>query len=291
MGRLGPSPRGLRDAVPESRATLDCMATTVTALDGIQLVVQTSGTGAPVVFVHGSNGGLDSWAEIGEQLAGHQIVRYARRNHAPSGPGPSPNTFTTEASDLHAILDAITDDAGESAHVVGGSYGSTVALHAALGDTERIASLALFEPPLLLSGAHLLPVLARYRSLCAAALFADALELFARDVARIPAEVLAAVPPAADDPALTRPATIAAGGDLEAMAHDTAEIQRWSRIDVPVLLMQGGQTWSPLPEGMDLLASAIPHAQRVVWPDQSHFATVTVPSRVAETIQQFLVTV
>ena len=105
------------------------------------------------------------------------------------------------------------------------------------------------------------------------------------------AEVLAAAPPAPDDPALTRPATVAAGGDLEAMANDTVEMERWSRIDVPVLLMQGGQSGSPLPEGMDLLASAIPQAQRVVWSDQSHFATVTVPSRVAETIQQFLATV
>lgn len=263
------------------------MAAAITTSDGVQLGVETSGAGVPVVFVHGSNGGLESWAEIGRRITGHRIVRYARRNHAPSTRGSSPNTFTAEASDLHAILASVTDGAGERAHVVGGSYGSTVALHAALGSTERIASLTLFEPPLLLSGSHLLPVLDRYRSLCAAARFADALTLFARDVARVPAEVLSAAPPL-DDSEVTVPTTIAAAGDLEAMAHDTVDMGRWGRIEVPVLLLQGGQSWSPLPEGMQRLASELPHAQRVIWSDQSHFATASVPARVAEAIQHFL---
>lgn len=263
------------------------MAAAITTSDGVLLGVETSGAGVPVVFVHGSNGGLESWAEIGRRITGHRIVRYARRNHAPSTRGSSPNTFTAEASDLHAILASVTDGAGERAHVVGGSYGSTVALHAALGSTERIASLTLFEPPLLLSGSHLLPVLDRYHSLCAAARFAEALTLFARDVARVPAEVLSAAPPP-DDPEVTVPATIAAAGDLEAMAHDTVDMGRWGRIGVPVLLLQGGQSWSPLPEGMQRLASELPHAQRVIWSDQSHFATASVPARVAEAIQHFL---
>jgi pimeloyl-ACP methyl ester carboxylesterase len=263
-------------------------AETIAGPDGTKLVVIASGSGVPVVFVHGSNGGLDSWGEVGEHLVGHQIVRYARRNHSPSSIGPLPNTFAAEASDLHAILRAVTDDAGEGAHVVGGSYGATVALHAASSDTDRIASLALFEPPLLLSGRHLTPMLENYRTLCAAGQFADALTVFARDVAHVPAEVLAAVPPPPDDSPLTAPAAVAAGGDLEAMARDTIDVDRWSCINVPVLLMQGGQSWAPLPEGMDRLAHAIRHAHRVIWPDQSHFATATVPSRVAATIQSFI---
>jgi pimeloyl-ACP methyl ester carboxylesterase len=130
--------------------------------------------------------------------------------------------------------------------------------------------------------------LEKYRTLCAAGQFADALTLFARDVARVPAEVLAAVPPPSDEPALTGPASVSAGGDLEALARDTIDIGRWSFINVPVLLMQGGQSWAPLPDGMDRLALAIPHAHRVIWPDQSHFATATVPSRVAAAIQSFI---
>ncbi|MCG7608406.1 hypothetical protein BA059_03910 [Mycolicibacterium sp. (ex Dasyatis americana)] len=40
------------------------MASHLTASDGTELVVEVEGVGPPVVFVHGSNGGLDSWAEI-----------------------------------------------------------------------------------------------------------------------------------------------------------------------------------------------------------------------------------
>ena len=266
------------------------MTLTLTASDGTHLVVESSGTGAPVVFVHGSNGGLDSWADVADRLVDHRIVRYARRNHAPSEVGPSPNSFAVEAADLHTVLTAVTDAAGSGAHVVGGSYGATVALHAAADAAHkagRIASLSLFEPPLLLAGPQLVPIADRYRSLCAAEQFADALTLFLREVARVPAEVLTGGPSVPD----SREAAIAAGGDLEAMSLDVADVERWSVVAAPVLLMQGGLSWSPLPEGMDRLAAALPRAQRVSWSDQSHFATAAAPARVADAIQRFLRTV
>jgi pimeloyl-ACP methyl ester carboxylesterase len=55
-----------------------------------------------------------------------------------------------------------------------------------------------------------------------------------------------------------------------------------------VLLMGGGLSWPPLRDGMDRLADALPHADRVVWPDQSHFATALVPDRLADEIQRFV---
>lgn len=248
------------------------------APDGTELVAEVTGSGPPVVFVHGSNGDLNSWADIGARLTGYQVVRYSRRNHQPSGVGPAPNSFTAEADDLHTVLEAVG-----RAHVVGGSYGATVALHAARAGADRIASLALFEPPLLQSGAHLVPVVEHYQRLFTTVRYADALELFLREAARMPAALLTDGPPIPDDPV----AAMAALADLEAMAGDEADTERWATIDVPVLLMQGGRSWSPLPEGMDLLAAALPHAERVVWPEESHFATATVPDLVAAALQSF----
>lgn len=250
----------------------------LTSPDGTALVAEMTGSGPPVVFVHGSNGDLNSWAAIGARLTGYQVVRYSRRNHQPSAVGPAPNSFTAEADDLQTVLRAVG-----RAHVVGGSYGATVALHAARADADQIASLALFEPPLLQSGAHLAPVLERYQMLFTTVRYADALELFLREAARMPAELLADGPAIPDDPV----AAMSALADLEAMAGDDADTQRWTTIEVPVLLMQGGQSWSPLPEGMDLLAAALPHAERVVWPDESHFATATVPDQFAAALQTF----
>ncbi|MEV0668756.1 alpha/beta hydrolase [Mycobacterium sp. NPDC050441] len=267
------------------------MAVQLRASDGTELELETTGTGVPVVFVHGSNGGLDSWADIGRRLTGHQVVRYARRNHPPSAVGLSPNSFAVEAADLECVLRFVTDASGTGAHVVGGSYGATVALHAAVADADRIASLALFEPPLLLSGAHLLPVLDRYRPLCAEARYAEALELFAREVACVPSELVETASFEPESAELGRITTLSAGADLEAMANDGRDIDRWAAITVPVLLMQGGLSWPPLPEGMDSLAAVLPHAERVVWSDQSHFATALAPDRVAEALQRFLAAV
>jgi pimeloyl-ACP methyl ester carboxylesterase len=248
------------------------------APDGTELVAEVTGSGPPVVFVHGSNGDLNSWTDIGARLSGYQVVRYSRRNHQPSGVGPAPNSFTAEAGDLQTVLEAVG-----RAHVVGGSYGATVALHAARADADRIASLALFEPPLLQAGPHLVPVVEQYQRLFTTVRYADALELFLREAAQMPAELMANGPSIPDDPV----AAMAALADLEAMAGDDADTERWATIGLPVLLMQGGQSWSPLPEGMDLLAAALPHAERVVWPDESHFATATVPDLVAATLQAF----
>ncbi|WP_166908814.1 alpha/beta fold hydrolase [Mycobacterium sp. DL440] len=267
------------------------MASVLTAPDGTDLALETTGTGPPVVFVHGSNGGLDSWADVAQRVTGFQVVRYARRNHPPSAVGASPNSFAVEAADLKCVLRSVTDASGAGAHIVGGSYGATVALHAALADTDHIASLALFEPPLLLSGAHLLPVLERYRRLCTEARYADAVALFAREVACVPSELVEAASFEPESEEIGRITTLSAGADLEAMAHDGRDVDRWGAITVPVLLMQGGLSWPPLPEGMERLAAVLRRARRVVWPDQSHFATAVVPDRVAEALQDFYATV
>lgn len=257
------------------------MQTRVSAPDGTELVVSTHGDGPTVIFAHGSHGGLDSWSAVTEHLTGYRIVRYTRRNHPPSGNGLSTNDFGVEAGDLLAVIGAVSAD---GAHVVGASYGATVALHAALQAPERITSLALFEPPLLLSGPHLTPILERFQGLCGETRYKAALELFLREAAQVPPEVLAIGLAIPDDPAAAR----AAAEDLTAMAADTADVARWSTITAPLLLMQGALTWPPIPEGMDQLAAALPHAQRAIWPDQSHFATAAAPELVAGAIQEFL---
>lgn len=264
------------------------MASELTAPDGTRLAVDVEGRGSPVVFVHGTGGGLATWTDVGSRLAGHRVARYARRNHAPSDVGPSPNNFAVEAADLRVVLGYLTDLSGQPVHVVGGSYGATVALHAAAENIEGIASLALFEPPILLVGGHLRPILEQFRQFCAADQFDSALDVFAREVARIPSEVIAAAPQPDADPETSRRTATAVRADLESMAADTDDIERWESIDVPVLLMQGGQSWAPLPEGMDRLSDSLPHAHRVCWPDQSHFAIAAAPARVAEAIQGFI---
>jgi pimeloyl-ACP methyl ester carboxylesterase len=263
----------------------------VTAADGTQLIARRTGQGVPVVLVHGSAGGLGSWDPVTPLLGDEfELWVYARRGYAPSGSCRRPKTYADDVADLQAVLTA----AGGSAHLVGASYGGTVALHAARAHQAAIRSVALFEPPLFAAGPELAAALGRFRDLLNAGDVVSATRLFAEKVSRVPASIIAALAGAGTGPqdaAQQAAATAEAIGclhDLEAMAADAPDVQRWAGIDVPVLLMQGSDTWAPMPATMEALAGVLPGVTRAVFAGQSHFATHTAPGMVAETLYRFL---
>jgi pimeloyl-ACP methyl ester carboxylesterase len=253
--------------------------TSVRSSDGTRIVVRRLGAGIPVVLLHGSGGGLHSWQPVADLLADrYELWLVSRRGYAPSAVPAGPNSFRAEVGDVRAVLDA----AGTPAHLVGSSYGATLALHAA--GIEGVRSLSLYEPPLFAAGPRLAPVLAAYRELLAAGDEAGATLLFLREVARVPEALLAALGDPDPDPA----GAVGSRGDLEAMAADDGDIGRWSGVSQPTLVMQGADTWEPMPATMDRLAAALPRVERVVWAGQAHFATVTAPGLVADTLRRFL---
>lgn len=133
------------------------------SFDGTAISWRQLGSGAPVVMVHGSGGGLHSWQPVAEELHDRfELWMPARRGYAPSGPGRSPKRFTDEVGDLEALIDKI----GRPVHLVGMSYGATVALHAAAAGLP-VRSLVLWEPPLYAAGAELNTVLAEFEDLTA----------------------------------------------------------------------------------------------------------------------------
>lgn len=268
-------------------ARLQSVIVTVTAEDGTSLQGRWTGRGEPVVLVHGSAGGLDSWDPVLPFLADEfQLWVYARRGYAPSGDCLRDKTFADDVTDVEAVLAA----AGGRAHLVGASYGGTVALHAALSGVPGIRSVAVFEPPLFAAGIELKEVLDRYRALLDAGDLAAAARLFARHVSRVPAAILEGLAQAGGDSDPTQAAAEASGclHDLEAMTADESTIIRWAQIDVPVLLLQGSDTWSPIPQTMEALAETLPNAQRAVFPGEAHFATHTAPELFAATLRTFL---
>jgi pimeloyl-ACP methyl ester carboxylesterase len=294
------------------RAACDSRCVEISTPDGTRLAARRSGHGEPVVLVHGSGGGLDSWEPVTPLLADEfELWVYARRGYPPSDGCRRPKTYADDVADLRAVLAA----AGGTAHIVGGSYGATVALHAAYGDGSAIRSLTLFEPPLYAAGPAVTAVLDEFRGLLDAGEVAAAMRLFAAEVARVPAEILAALAeagadadadaepgadadadidadaaPGAEADATRRAAAEAVGclHDLEAMAADPLDVQRWAGIDVPVLLMQGGATWAPMPATMEALAGVLSGVERAVLAGQAHFATHTAPERFVEPLRRFL---
>lgn len=260
----------------------------IRSADDTRLVVRRAGAGDPVVLLHGSGGGLHSWAPVAERLAGsYELWMPARRGYGPSDVPSGRKSFKDEVADLIAVIGA----AGQPVHLVGGSYGAILALHTALAEPGRLRSLAVFEPPLFAAGEPIAPLLHRYQT---AFEQEEASEMFAvlNEVARVPPSIVAAFAATAGDqrpdPAEARRSAIGWLHDLEALADDSTDTARWSSITVPTLLMQGADTWEPMPTTMNALAAALPAARRIRWPGQSHFATMTAPDLVADTLREFL---
>ena len=251
-----------------------------------ELLPTVVGTGDPVVLVAGSGSGPDSWTAVAHALAGEFEVRsFVRRAYTGGPPERAPRTFAAEVADLRAVLDAV----GRPAHVVGASLGATLALHTARQDPSGIRSLVLFEPPLLLAGPHVGEVAVRHHELVAAGAYRAAGLLVAREVLHAPSFLLDALAHAPQqDP--TEAAREAHGweADLAQLADDAPDVARWSAITLPTLLLQGGRTWSPVREGVEALARALPHAERVTWPDESHFVTATAPGLFADAVREFV---
>lgn len=260
----------------------DLPPATFESFDGTTISYHRAGSGSPVIMIHGSGGGLHSWQPVAEHLPDRfDLWLPARRGYPPSGPGHSPKHFADEVRDLGVIIDMI----GRPAHMVGMSYGATVALHAAASGLP-VRSLALWEPPLFAAGAELAPVLSRYEELTAKGDHGAAQRLLAEKVARVPAALIDRA--AAVDTADIPDESYGWSRDLESLVYDTSYLDRWSSVTTPTLLLRGADTWHPMPETIERLAAVMPNARLETLPGQTHFAPSTSPAEVAGHLADFL---
>lgn len=133
------SARGVASASTLTRRTCAVPAnqTSVAFLDGER--------GEPVVFLHASASSGNQWRKIADTLD----VRYRPilidlygYGETPQWRHRRPMLLADEARLVHAVLDRL----GQSAHIIGHSYGGAVALRAAADRPERVRSLTLIEP-------------------------------------------------------------------------------------------------------------------------------------------------
>ena len=106
------------------------------------------GEGQAVVLVHGTFADYRLWGPLFRELSkDHRTIAYSRRGAYPNAPPARQGaSIALHSSDLSALVSGLS--AGP-VHLVGESYGASVALHFALNNPTKARSLSIDEPPVL----------------------------------------------------------------------------------------------------------------------------------------------
>lgn len=115
----------------------------VTSPDGVQLAVDVSGSGPPLVMVHGAGSGRWGFDLVRPLLEPRfEVWALDRRGRGDSGDGDG-YSVELEFEDVAAVV----RDAGDGAMLFGHSYGGLVSAGAARR-LDRLVRLVLYEPPM-----------------------------------------------------------------------------------------------------------------------------------------------
>lgn len=115
-------------------------------VNGTNLAYIKKGIGEPVVFIHGAVSDFRTWLEQFDDFSKYyRVISYSRRYHQPNEKANDNSVYsrTSQTSDLVEFLKALNL---EKAHLIGHSYGASIALMAALQNPELVGSLVLGEP-------------------------------------------------------------------------------------------------------------------------------------------------
>ena len=189
------------------------------------------------------------------------------------------------------VLEVLLDAIGRPVHVVGHSYGGTVALSTAQRFPLRVASLTLIEPVAF----HLLRRADErdgWREIAALAERHLALIREGRDAAAAEAFVTywtgpkawQLMPDAARDSAVRSAAKVGAEWLLMFAAED--DLDAIAGIEAPTLLICGERTRTPARRVVEILRQALPRARHHEIAGAGHMSPLTHPAVLADAIQR-----
>lgn len=244
---------------------------------------------APALLLHCSLGHSGGWGGVMAHLGGSLDAL------APDlpGHGRSP-AWQPEAGDLHDLATAqaavLLD---RPRHLLGHSFGATVALRLALEQPDKVLSLALIEPVLfgaLPQGAMREGYRADHAGFYAALARGDTVAA-ARAFLRIWGDGRRwdSLPEAFRADVAARIHLIGAGA--QALEHDRPGLLapgRLEALDIPVLLVAGAASHPSIAAVQDALAPRFAHLARVVVPGAGHMVPITHPAPVAQALRAHL---
>jgi pimeloyl-ACP methyl ester carboxylesterase len=251
-----------------------------------------AGAGEPILLLHCSSGSSGAWVPVMNHLSeDYRVLAPDLLGYGRSTPW-SRDAVLAPDGELGAI-EALLDVAGRPVHLVGHSYGGTVALDVALRFPRQFASLTLIEPVAF-------QLLRRadepdgWREIAALAERHLALVGEGRDAAAAEAFITYWMgpkawqerPDAARDSAIRAAAKVAAEWRLMFTAED--HLEAIAAIDIPTLLICGGRTRRPARRAVEILRRALPHAHYHEIADAGHMSPLSHPVALAEAIRRHL---
>lgn len=244
--------------------------------------VEVDGSGPPVVLVHASGLSSRQWRGAWvEQLQGYRRVTLDLWGCGKTGnwPGPWPFRLEHDLASVRALLER-----HGPAHLVGHSYGGSLALYAAAEQPHLVRSVAVYEPPLM--GLVRLPPEQVVGPLTDPALAGT--EAWYRgfvDWWNGPG-VWDGLPEA------SRAAQLAAGlecfGHVQDLLRDPRGQDHYARLTAPVLLLHGTRSPQVIRDALVAFAEGRPNTRLQELGGLDHLAPVTRPARVAPTVRAHL---
>lgn len=257
---------------------------TVTSADGTPIAYERTGSGPPLVLVHGTTADHTRWEPVLPALEEHFTVYAMDRRGRGESDDAAEYDLEREFDDVAVVVDSIDDPV----ILLGHSYGALCSLEASLR-TDNLRALILYEPPIPI-GSHEIydeDELAKMKALLDEGEDEQALILFLREIADIPSaqiEVLRSAPnwQARVDAAHT------AYRETQAPATYDFELARFERVATPTLLLSGGESPQWFKDAIEAVNDALPDSRVGVLEGQEHVAMNTAPDLFIDTVLTFI---
>jgi pimeloyl-ACP methyl ester carboxylesterase len=254
----------------------------ITSPDGTRIGCHLSGTGPPLVIVHGTSGTHGSFDLVQPSLAeSFTLIAIDRRGRDTSGDSLGPYAIEREFEDVAAVVDSV----GEPTSLFGHSYGALVALGAA-PLMRNLAKLVLYEAPLgVLNVSDLF--LERLDDLAKQGDLEALLTEFYVDFVGLQSEQLSAELRMPDWE--TRVAAAAAiSRELRAAQEWRPNPNAYHDFAAPTLMLLGSDSPEWAKRATEAATALIKHSRVIILQGQGHVATATAPKLIAAEIAAFL---